>query len=243
MVLWGPSGSGKTTLAATCLRPTLWVNFDVDGTSSLMDQDDIYIADFETMTPPTVEKFKANSCAGIRDALEENPEIKTVVFDSITSFRDKCLLHSVSKGMKSTIEQPGLQGYGMRNTFMYQAFVKVLEVTKAAGVHCIFIAHEAAPMKDEITGQLLVSMLVGGNMNTEIPTKLSEVWYLEDTGKDRRITIRSSRIRKPMKSRMFTTSGEDHFIWNFDPEQWEGDGIGEWYQQWVDNDGKKLELP
>ena len=46
MVLWGPSGAGKTTLAATAPRPILWLNFDPDGTSSLMDQKDILIADF-----------------------------------------------------------------------------------------------------------------------------------------------------------------------------------------------------
>ena len=58
VVIWGPSGSGKTTLAATAPRPILWVNFDPDGTSSLMDQDDIYIADFSMENPNKVVTFK-----------------------------------------------------------------------------------------------------------------------------------------------------------------------------------------
>ena len=57
-IIWGPSGAGKTTLAATAPRPILWVNFDPDGTSSLMDQDDIHIADFSTSNPNVVAKSK-----------------------------------------------------------------------------------------------------------------------------------------------------------------------------------------
>ena len=89
----------------------------------------------------------------------------------------------------------------------------------------------------------MVSILVGVKMQSEIPIKLSEVWYLEDTGKDHKITIRSSRLRKPMKSRMFVTSGDSSFTWSFDPETWKGEGIGDWYKAWVDNSGKKIALP
>jgi hypothetical protein len=94
-----------------------------------------------------------------------------------------------------------------------------------------------------MTGAMMVSILVGGKMQSEIPIKLSEVWHLEDTGKDRKITIRSSRLRKPMKSRMFKQSGDSNFTWKFDPESWEGEGIQDWYKMWVDNKGKKLDLP
>jgi len=80
-------------------------------------------------------------------------------------------------------------------------------------------------------------------MQSEIPIKLSEVWYLEDTGKQRMITIRSNRLRKPMKSRMFLQSGESNFTWKFDPELWEGAGIEKWYNAWKENGGKKLPLP
>lgn len=86
----------------------------------------------------------------------------------------------------------------------------------------------------------MVSILVGGKMQSEIPIKLSEVWHLEDTGKDRKITIRSSRLRKPMKSRMFIASGDSDFTWKFNPESWVGEGIADWYSKWEDNDGKRL---
>ena len=239
-VIWGPSGGGKTTLAATAPRPILWVNFDPDGTSSLMDQDGIFIADFSMESSNKVETFKHENAGGIKQVLDDHPEIKTVVFDSITSFNEMALRHGV-KG--ASMEMPTLQGYGRRNSYTMQAIMSIIRVTGALDKHVIFIAHEDVPKTDEMTGAMMVSILVGGKMQSEIPIKLSEVWYLEDTGKDRKITIRSSRLRKPMKSRMFSTSGDSSFTWSFDPESWTGGGIGEWYKAWVDNGGKKIDLP
>ena len=97
MVIWGPSGCGKTTIAATAPRPILWVNFDPDGTSSLMDQDDIYIADFSMENPSKVATFKHDNAGGIKQVLDDHPEIQTVVFDSITSFNEMALKFAVSE--------------------------------------------------------------------------------------------------------------------------------------------------
>jgi len=242
-IIWGPSGSGKTTLAATAPRPILWCNFDPDGTSSLMDQPDIHIADFSTDNPNIVETFKSDGCAGIRQFLEEHEDIQTVVFDSITSFNELSLKHGVAQVRGATMEAPTLQGYGRRNSYTMQGIMSVIRTTGAANKHVIFVAHEDAPQKDELSGAIMVSILVGGKMQSEIPIKLSEVWHLEDTGKNRKLTIRSSRLRKPMKSRMFVTSESSDFTWSFDPESWEGEGIADWYNKWVKNDGKKIDLP
>ena len=143
----------------------------------------------------------------------------------------------------ASMEMPTLQGYGKRNSYTMQGIMNVIKTTGAKNKHVIFIAHEDAPQKDELTGQMLVSILVGGKMQSEIPIKLSEVWHLEDDGKKRKITIRANRLKKPMKSRMFLSSGERDFEWKFDPETWEGDTISDWYKIWVDNEGRKLELP
>ena len=243
MIVWGPSGAGKTTLAATAPRPILWVNFDPDGTSSLMDQEDILIADFSMENPNKVVTFKHENAGGIKQVLEDNPEIKTVVFDSITSFNEMSLKHGITEVRGASMEMPTLQGYGRRNSYTMQGIMSVIRATGALNKHCIFIAHEDMPQKDELTGAVMVSILVGGKMQSEIPIKLSEVWHLQDTGKKRLITIRSSRLRKPMKSRMFETSGDSEFTWNFDPESWEGEGIQDWYNPWVEKDGRKIPLP
>lgn len=243
MILWGPSGAGKTTLAATAPRPILWVNFDPDGTSSLMDQSDIYIADFSMESPNKVETFKHENAGGVKQALEDNPEIQTVVFDSITSFNEMALKHGITQVRGASMEMPTLQGYGRRNSYTMQGIMSVIRATGACNKHVIFIAHEDMPKQDEMTGAIMVSILVGGKMQAEIPIKLSEVWHLEDTGKEHKISIRSSRLRKPMKSRMFRTDGDSSFSWSFKPESWEGEGIGDWYKAWVDNGGKKIALP
>ena len=243
-IIWGPSGAGKTTLAATAPRPILWVNFDPDGTSSLMDEEDIVIADFSTSKPNTVLKFKHDNAAGIATLLEDRPDIKTVVFDSITSFNEMALKAAVEEVRGATMEGPTLQGYGRRNSYTMQGIMSVIKATAKANTHCIFIAHEDAPSKDEMTGALMVSILVGGKMQSEIPIKLSEVWHLEDTGKDRKITIRSSRMKKPMKSRMFKQDGGNDFVWSFDPDKdWTTQGIAAWFAKWVDCGGKKIDLP
>ena len=243
MIVWGPSGSGKTTLAATAPRPILWINFDPDGTSSLMDQKAILIADFSMENPNKVVTFKHENAGGIKQVLEDHPEIETVVFDSVTSFNEMALKHGVSEVRGATMEMPTLQGYGRRNSYTMQGIMSVVRATGAYNKHIIFIAHEDMPQKDELTGAVMVSILVGGKMQSEIPIKLSEVWHLQDTGKDHKITIRSSRLRKPMKSRMFLTSGDSDFTWEFNPESWEGEGIADWFQRWTENEGKKISLP
>ena len=242
-IIWGPSGSGKTTLAATAPRPILWVNFDPDGTSSLMDQEDILIADFSMENPNKVVTFKHENAGGIKLILEEHPEIQTVVFDSITSFNEMSLKYAVTEVRGASLEAPTLQGYGRRNSYTIQGIMSTIKATGATNKHCIFIAHEDTPQKDEMTGAMIVSILVGGKMQSEIPIKLSEVWHLQDTGKDRKITVRSSPLRKPMKSRMFDVSGKSDFTWTFNTESWVGEGIATWYNAWVANNGKKIALP
>ena len=90
---------------------------------------------------------------------------------------------------------------------------------------------------------LYISIMLGSSLNAQVPIDFSEVWHVSDTGKERRIAIRQSRSRRPMKSRMFISSGDPEFVWNYDADTDEGSGISDWYDQWSSNDGKKIELP
>jgi hypothetical protein len=123
------SNSALAALAATAPGPLLWCNFDPDGTSSLGDREDIYIADYSMDNPNVVTRFKQDNCAGIKTLLEEHPEIETVVFDSLTSFNEMSLKHGVSEIRGATMEMPTLQGYGRRNSYTMQgvmSFIKEL---------------------------------------------------------------------------------------------------------------------
>jgi hypothetical protein len=193
--------------------------------------------------PNKIATFKHENAGGIGKVLDDHPEIKTVVVDSVTSLNAMATAHAVTETKSATMEAPTLAGYGRRNSYTLQAINSIIKCTGRSGKNVIFVAHEDVPSKDELTGAMMVSILIGGKMQSEIPIKLSEVWYLEDTGKQRMITIRSNRLRKPMKSRMFLQSGESNFTWKFDPELWEGAGIEKWYNAWKENGGKKLPLP
>ena len=166
-----------------------------------------------------------------------------ILIADFTSFNEMSLKHGITEVKGASMEMPTLQGYGRRNSYTMQGVMSFIKATGAFNKHCIVIAHEDAPQKDDLTGAMMVSILVGGKMQSEIPIKLSEVWHLLDTGKDRKITVRSSRLRKPMKSRMFKMDESSDFNWSYDAESWEGEGIKEWYDAWVANEGRKIPLP
>jgi len=249
LLLWGSSGSGKTTLAATAPGKKLWINFDPDGTKAITNRNDVVELDFSEQPDNVVMKFRKENPLDLDTFLKEHPEIETVVFDSLTTFGEKCLQQGVveargtKKGAGATIEDPGYAGYGNKNTWTRLCVKNLLAVTKKHNRHMIFIAHEDKPTTDSQGVVLFISIMLGSSLNEQVPVTMSEIWNLSDTGKERRIAVRNCRWRKPVKSRMFITSGEPEFLWKYDADELEGDGIAEWYNKWKKNGGKKIELP
>jgi hypothetical protein len=251
LLLWGPSGCGKTTLAATAPKNLLWLNFDPDGTDAVANVDGIEVLDFAKQPASIAEKFKEENPIRIKQFLIDRPDIKTVVFDSLTTFGEKALYHGVkvaqgtNKGKKEgvTIESPGYSGFGNKNTWTQLCVSNLLQVTGELERNMIFIAHEDKPEKDSNGIVLYISIMLGSSLNEQVPVKLSEIWNMTDTGKERRIAVRNCRARKPMKSRMFITSEESEFIWHYDADKQEGEGIAQWYERWSQNGGKKIDLP
>lgn len=243
LVIWGPSGAGKTTLASTAPGPILLINFDPDGPASLGDREDVLIADFSGANPNTVMKFKNDNPGGLNQLLEKRPDIQTVVFDSVTSFNEMALRYGITEVKGATLEAPTLQGYGRRNSYTMQAIASMLKATAKYNKHVIFICHEDAAQKDELTGELFISLLIGGKMQEEVPIKFSEVWHLRDTGNSYKVSVRSSRMRKPMKTRMFNASEKDVFDWKYNAIKHEGEGIKTWFDKWNANNGAKIPLP
>jgi hypothetical protein len=79
-------------------------------------------------------------------------------------------------------------------------------------------------------------------MTNSLGMQLSEIWWMQDTGKERRIAVRNVRQRQPMKTRMFDNRlGE--FTWKYDAAKWEGEGIDTWFDRWKNNNGRKIPLP
>ncbi len=249
MVLWGSAGCGKTTLAATAPGPILWINFDADGTVGLGDRDDIFLLDLSTQPDNIVEKFKEADPMRISKFLDEHPEIQSVVFDSVTSFGEKAIVHGVvkaamtPKGKGATLEDPGFAGYGNKNLWTLMMTKNLLRLTAKYNKHFVLVAHENTPDKDQNGNVVSITLMVGSSLAEQVPIQLSEVWAMTDTGKERRIAVRPVRARKPMKSRMFITSGKPEFVWKYDADTGVGDTLAGWIEAWYKNDGKKLPLP
>ena len=147
------------------------------------------------------------------------------------------------KGRNATIEDPGYSGYGNKNTWTRLCVSNLLKATGSCNRNIIFIAHEDKPVTNKEGIVMHISIMLGSSLNEQIPVDLSEIWNLHDTGNDRRIAVRNCRLRKPLKSRMFLTSASPEFSWTYDAEIDEGPGIKDWYEAWIDNDGKKISLP
>ncbi len=248
-IIWGPSGCGKTTLAATAPGAKLWLQFDPGGCDSIRNRDDIYVLDFTKLPDSSTEKLKIGDSFGLAQFIRAQPEIQTIVVDSVTTFGEMALRHGiqdaaavVKKGTPPTFEDPGKLGYGRKNTWTNMMVWNIFHIARDLGKHVIFLFHEDLPDKSEDGLVIGITMMVGSSLAEQIPIKFNEVWHLSDTGKERRIMIRPGRMRRPMKSRMFLMSGDGEFVWKYNADTGEGQTIDAWYKQWRET-GKKLPVP
>ena len=247
MLLWGPSGSGKTILANTAPGKRLILLFDPDGARSLKpDHTNNLVMDLSAQPPRIVEEAKdAVNPFGLNNLLTENQDIQTVIVDSVTAFSMQAVAYSA--GHKSApgavFENPSMSGYGFRNRFVLGLAKNLLAVTGKHNRNIIFICHEDVP-KINTEGQVIsITILLGGSLSEEVPMQISEVWNLRDTGKKRYCIVRSTGIRKPMKSRMFDTRDKFEFESTYDVVTQKGITISFLIDQWSKSGYDKIPLP
>lgn len=242
-LFWGGAGTGKTTLACTAPGRKLLVNFDPDGAASVAGFPDVDVADFSSAPNSIVDKFKSSDPLGLNNVIEN---YDTVIFDSLTNIAHKALMHGIPQTKGATIERPSPGAYGVRNALVLQLVKNTLAFTAKLGKHVIFIAHEDAPVTNEEGLVLHITLSLGGKLPEQAALDFSEVWCVQDmgVGRDRRILFRPARNRKPCKTRLFETSGEPEFSWDFDPDEpTEGMTINSWYEEWKANGYKKIPVP
>lgn len=244
LLLWGSAGSGKTTLAATAPGKKVWLNFDPDGPASVLgNRDDIIVFDFSVREDAVVQRFKEPDPFGIDRFLADHPEVETVVVDSVTMFGDKALTHGVREA-KTSIEEPEFKGYGRKNTWTRLMIMNLLRITGKHNRHIVFVCHEDVPTKNSKGDVLFITIMLGSSLSEEAPLQISEVWSIQqlDDG-TRRIAVRPVRMRKPMKTRMFLTSGPAEFLWRYNADTQTGPGLADWFQAWKENGFAKIDLP
>lgn len=235
VLLWGASGVGKTTLACTAPGRKLLILFDPDGDVSISDRDDVDVVEMYTARNSIVDQFKGDNPLGISKVIED---YDTIIIDSLTNAQYMSVMHAVTVVKGASIERPSLQGYGHRNALITQLVKNILKLTAKHNKNVIFIAHEGAPQMNDDGVVMAVTVALGGQLQTSAPVDFSEVWCLQDTGKQRRILIRPARNYKPCKTRMFVTNAGSEFPWNHT-----GNEIAEWYEAWKEGGYKKQPLP
>ena len=242
MLLWGDSGSGKTTLAATAPGTKLFLMLDPGGDLSLADRNDIAVLNLASESPTKlITQFGLADPYGIGKILLLRPDIETVVVDSMTTLAYAALQNSVMFN-KSTIERPGMHGYTYRNASVLRATIAIMRLCAEHKRHLILITHEGAADRNSEGVPISITMALSEGTANQVGLRFNEVWNLSDTGTERRIAIRPCRLRKPMKSRLFV-SDKPEFVWHYNADTQQGEGIAEWYHAWQAGGGKKLALP
>jgi hypothetical protein len=144
-----------------------------------------------------------------------------------------------------SMEAPGLSAYGGRNAIVLEVLTGLLRVTAKHGCNLILTAHEADPVMDEQGSVQFVTIMLGGKLVNNNTWRLSEIWYMSQDQERRRLAVRPTRKRRPMKSRMFSGVGPPEFELMYNAELPDAGQmtIASFYDRWVSGGGKKLQTP
>lgn len=246
ILLWGEPGAGKTRLASTAPGKKLFLMFDANGdttiTQSKYESDCLVYKAYKDLNTDIVKSGynSFDNPFGIAQFCKENG-INTVIFDSTTSYDALALKYAVKEVKDATIDKPSLMGYGIRNTAVQEAINNLIAFCSKNNMNLVVIAHSSPPEKDETTGGMSQTLMLGGKLPTIIPSKFDEVWYLDKRGAEYFIVLSSNRKIKPMKTRMFPANVPE-FQWKLD-EKTDKHTIAEWYNLWVEGKGAKVPIP
>ena len=258
ILLWGPATCGKTTFAATAPGRKLWLSFGDNEHVSVMHRPDVLITKpFELSIDELFKQAQSDNPFGLDRFLAENEDVETVVIDSLTAITYRALQKAVAdnvgagRGFVPTMEAPGISAYGGRNAIVLETITGLLRITAKHNVHVIVTAHEDDPVtRTENNKEIIdyITVQLGGKLVNNMTWRLSEVWYMsqEDTGeRRRRLAVRPTRLRRPMKTRMFDARVAPEFYLGYDADKPDKGQvtISSFYEQWTKNKGAKIATP
>lgn len=259
LLLWGPSGAGKTTYAATAPGDKLWLSFGDQEHVSVQHRADVHVVKLYDQSLEELFKHgQSDNPFGLDQFLAANTQFETVVVDSITAVAYRALQKAVlvsktgaGRGFTPTMEAPGIAAYGGRNAIVLEVLTGLLRVTAKHNCNIVCTAHEDDPTTVQVNGQDVIeyiSIMLGGKIVNNTAWRLSEIWYMsqEETGdKLRRLAVRPTRKRRPMKTRMFRNDMDAEFKVRYDAEKPDKGQttLTSIIDQWIDNDQRKISVP
>lgn len=244
LFLWGQAGVGKTTLASTMPGRIALLNFDPDGPASIPDAANVKVFDLSGSGDRIAEQFMKDDPLNIKASLDQ---FDSYIFDSLTTIEERNLGYGISKTNGATIIRPSPGAYGARGNIMVQLVRNVLAITAAAEKHVCFIGHEAPPTTNDDGNVLHIGPALGGKTPQAIALRVNECWAMfENSSRHKMIAVRQSRLRQPIKTRMFDTMKEPEFAWRWnanDRDDPKNMHIGDWFKAWQEGGYRKLSLP
>lgn len=255
MLLWGPAGVGKTTLAATMPGRKVWINFDPDGTTSIAGLDNIVVFDFSGNPEKVMNAIKNDDALGLEKVIEQ---FDTLIVDSVSTLTEHTLNAGIKLTKGATVERPSPGAYQARNNLAMIFINNLLKITAKHNKHLCIIAHEGPPTKNDDNIVIEYTLSLGGSLPQQLAQRFNEVWFMYENERSlaKMLLVRSARLRKPVKSRMFDTSSAAEFVWKFDIKDFDAATnmrIDRWYDEWckLNNHGPetatgqlgKLKLP
>lgn len=192
-LLYGDMGTGKTSLAATVnmhpvMSPTLVVNFD-EGLASVTHYKDLrkvsVVSSAEMLA--VLGEFSKEP----KDRVEEYQDIKSVVVDSVTAWRDLALQEAVNqnsareaaKGMPRGLKIPQIQDYGQMSYLMLTTLHGILQMP----VH--FIATAGMDEERDPNSNVLIkaSPLLNPKLLQALNYMMSYIWFTKKVGENYRL--------------------------------------------------------
>lgn len=257
IMIWGPSSAGKSTFAATAPGDKLWLSFGDQEHTPVMHRKDVHVAKlYDLSVDDLFKQVQNDNPLDLDKFFSENENIATCVCDSLTALTFRALQKSVknkvggSNTFTPTMEAPGQSAYGGRNAIVLECLTGLLRVTAKHNVHLIITAHEADPTMGKGRDSDVIQhigIMLGGQLVNNTTYRLSDIWYMSqsDTGeKNRRIAIRNTRLRRPMKTRTFVNNDKPEFEIDYDPDKPDKGQmtIASWIDEFMET-GRRLPIP
>ena len=167
ILLYGETGAGKSTAAATAPGPIMWVNAEGPGALAYPRKiarergSQIYEARIPRGVSP--RPVLNQVVEHVRNGTE--PQVRTVVVDTVAKVRDGLIRDMVTPGAKNTIQQ-----FGEVAKVLEEFVVRMRDLP----VNLVLICHEQI---DDADGERIVQPLIGGTLTQKIPGDMDVMAY------------------------------------------------------------------